>query len=47
MKRWVQTDAAITAAQAAVAENPQQSLRQLARHHSIDSRKMKSLGKED
>jgi hypothetical protein len=44
---WVQTDATIAAIQAAVAENPQQSMRQPARHHRMDQRTMRSLVKED
>jgi hypothetical protein len=31
----------------AVAENPYRSIRQLARHHKIDSRTMRNLVKED
>jgi hypothetical protein len=44
---WVQTDSTIAAIQAAVAENPQQSMRQPARHHRMDQRTMRSLVKED
>jgi hypothetical protein len=43
----VPTKAAIAMVQAAISENPQQSTRHLARHHSMDSRTMRGLVKED
>jgi hypothetical protein len=43
----VWTDAAITVVQVAVAENLQQSMRQLARHHSMDPMALRSLLKGD
>jgi transposase-like protein len=46
-KQWVGTDAAIAEVQTAVAEIPQQSMRQLARQHSIDPTAMWDLVKED
>jgi hypothetical protein len=41
-KQCVWTDTAIATVQAAVAENLQQSMQQLARHHSKDPRTMRS-----
>ncbi len=43
----VLTDANIAAVQAAVTENIQQSMRQLAKNHNMDPRTMRSLVKDD
>jgi membrane-bound ClpP family serine protease len=43
----VLTDATDAAVQAAVTENIQQSMRQLAKHHNMDPRTMRSLVKDD
>jgi methylphosphotriester-DNA--protein-cysteine methyltransferase len=46
-KQTVWTTTAIAAVQAAMAENPQRSMSQLARHHKMDPRTMRHLVRED
>jgi hypothetical protein len=45
-KLLVWTDAAITTAQAAIAKNPQQGMRQLEGHHNMDPRVKRNLVRE-